>query len=264
MSAEVLTSSLPAIGGAGATGGSGKPLGSPPSRHGAGGTGHNHGGTHHAHTGKQAKPGASTQGVPTSYLSTQNVGAIPKSLHKIFRRPIVGDLFSNNTGTESSLLGLMYRSRVEMKKATDVQKNSINAVKYGGDISLTGSTAEISDFADSGDDSDDDRVETMSSKQQLAVTIRNWSMMPENDEHIIREGAAHALIALAGIEDPMIRKCCAVALYNLSSRPANRNELISLGAATGAITLTMSVKSWYVETNHTLHCTVLHLIQITS
>ncbi len=143
------------------------------------------------------------------------------------------------------MLGLMYRSRV-LKKSRHIQNSVIGEVRIGGGASVTGSTADMTETIDSGEDSDDDHLESMNSKQQLARTIRNWSVMPENDDHIIQEGAVHALIALTGVEDTMVRKCCASALFNLSSRKKNRHELIALGAATGAITLSMGVKSWYV------------------
>ena len=80
-------------------------------------------------------------------------------------------------------------------------------------------------------------LKTMNPKQQLAITIKNWSVFPENDEHLIKEGAVYALIALSHIDDTTIRRCCASAFYQLSSREKNREELLSIGITNGVTTL---------------------------
>jgi hypothetical protein len=104
----------------------------------------------------------------------------------------------------------------------------------------------LTDVVDSGSESDNDIKEEMNSRQQLAMTIRNWSVIPENDAYILKEGAVHALIALAGVEDPFIKKCCASSLFHLSSRAENHADLLSFGAATGVITISMQVRSWKI------------------
>jgi hypothetical protein len=83
-------------------------------------------------------------------------------------------------------------------------------------------------------------------KQRLAVTLRNWSTIPENDAHMLSEGAVEALIALSGIEDNMIKRCCAEAFYHLSSRPNNRAPLLAVGATSGIVSIVGpgGMRSW--------------------
>lgn len=178
---------------------------------------------------------------PSAFSSNIN----QKRLTNPFKKQIVGDVFGSRSGAELSMLGLMYRSRVEERKM-HVQENVIEE-NHSDEASVAGRSNNSIDVHDNEvHDIVIDDLSTLNPRQQLAVTIRNWTKIPENDAFIIQEGAIHALIALAGIDDALIKDCCANALYMLSSRPSNREELLSLGAATGVITLSMQIRSWRI------------------
>lgn len=159
----------------------------------------------------------------------------------LFKKNIVGDLFGTSYG-EHSLVGFMYRSRVTEK--TDSSKGSSQEKKEES-LQLD-SVVSSKEVAESESDSDQDTqlLKNMNPKQQLALTIKNWSNFPENDDHIIKEGAVYALIALSHMDDSTIRKCCASSFYHLSLREKNREELLSIGTTAGVITLAMQARSW--------------------
>lgn len=166
-----------------------------------------------------------------------------------FKKAIMGDVFGTqrlNGDSNRSMLGMMYRARVQENLLLN-KNNKSNADDKGDkdDDALAGESTEI-DITESDNESDDAVQETMNPRQQLATTIRNWSVTPENDEYIIAEGAVHALIALAGLEDNHVKKCVVSALYHLSSRPRNRHSLLQLGAATGVITISMNINRWKI------------------
>ncbi len=103
------------------------------------------------------------------------------------------------------------------------------------------------EIADSESDSDNELklLKRMNPKQQLALTIKNWSVSPENDQNLIKEGAVFALIALSSIDDSSIRRCCASSFYHLSSRAENREELLAIGTTGGVVKLaTLNGRSW--------------------
>lgn len=174
--------------------------------------------------------------IPNSLQRRNNIVVNP------FKKPIMGDIFGSNSGPERSMLGLMYRSRIEERKA-NIQAKFVED-QAEGESSVLGNSYNAFDVIESGSDSDSENLDKLNPKQQLAITIRNWSLIAENDDHLIQEGAVHAIIALAGVDDHLVKKCCASALYQLSSRPQNREQLLALGAASGVITLSMQVRSW--------------------
>jgi len=141
------------------------------------------------------------------------------------------------------MLGMLYRSRIQesLHKATTLSSREEHSVvgKQGEEV------ANNFEAIDGSSESDNDVDEHMNSRQRLALTIRNWSVIPENDAYLLREGAVHAIIALAGTDDHRIKQYCASTIFHLSSRATNRKELLSLGAATGVITIAMSVRHWY-------------------
>jgi hypothetical protein len=160
-----------------------------------------------------------------------------------FARKICGDIFGGSMLGDGSMLGMLYRSRVEKKMVRNRVTNTMDEETPGTKVHEEKITETI-DVFDGSSDSENETEEVINPRHRLALTIRNWSVYPENDEHIIQEGAVHALIALAGTEDHHIKQCCASALYHLSCRPQNRAELISLGSATGVITIALSVRHW--------------------
>ena len=99
---------------------------------------------------------------------------------------------------------------------------------------------------ESGSDSGNDVSTRLNSKQQLAMTIRNWTTMPENDKSVITEGGVLTLIKLASIDDIIVKKCCASGFYHLSSRERNRHNLVQLGVVTGVIAISTQVRSWNI------------------
>lgn len=171
--------------------------------------------------------------------------ALSRMMRETFKKPIVGDVFNLH---HEKLEGMIYSSRIH----EDVHKKP-----QGGDTSTEENKRETNnkalssslgsmDMFEQDSDSEPEEMTSMNPRQQLATTIRNWSTQAENDKYIIHEGAVHALIALAVMDDAHIKKCCAAALYNLSTRPENRAALLNLNAATGVITISMQVKSWKI------------------
>lgn len=143
-------------------------------------------------------------------------------------------------------MGIMYHSRVMVgsREAEHSQKRHQNELERL-EASKSAGLVMI-DSNEDGSQSDNEALLGMNSRQQLAATLKNWSAMEENDNFVIHEGAVHALIALAALDDTGIRKCVAAALCNLSSRERNRLELINLGAASGAIIISTQVKKFKI------------------
>lgn len=142
-------------------------------------------------------------------------------------------MFGTST-TGESLTGLLYRSRIvekDDKKRSEIQ-SEVNTKLHDAENNV-----DADDETTNDSDNETKTMQNMNPKQQLAVTIKNWSAFPENDEHLIKEGAVYALIALSHMDDTTIRRCCASAFYHLSSRPNNRQELLSMGITNGVTTL---------------------------
>lgn len=167
-----------------------------------------------------------------------------------FKKAIMGDIFgSNEEMTRNSLLGMMYNSRIQESELDHLKRiGKDGGADMGETVQKKGENVEESTsvFEDGSDEEEEETMDVLNSKQQLALTIRNWSIMPENDDHLISEGAVHALIALAGTDDNFIKKCCATALCNLSSRPANRQKLLDIGSANGIIQIAMGTRNWKI------------------
>ena len=177
------------------------------------------------------------------YAALDNKGKNP------FKKAIMGDIFgSNEEMNKNSLLGMMYNSRIQESELDHLKRIG----KDGGiDLGKTeqkkgGNVEESASIFEDGSDEEEEIMDVLNSKQQLALTIRNWSVMPENDNHLISEGAVHALIALAGTDDNFIKKCCATALCNLSSRSVNRQKLLDIGSANGIIQIAMGTRNWKI------------------
>lgn len=203
----------------------------------------------------RAAPGQQSQ--PLQQPETVVFDAASQSTAKAnpFKRDLFGDVFGTHT---DSLLGTMYRSRVQ--ESIYVKKQGATGLAMGEEkldgedarLRKEGSLDSLS-MVEEEEEGEPEAMEGMNSRQQLATTIRNWSLMPENDEYIIREGAVHALIALSGMDDAHIKKCCATALFHLSERPANRVALLKLGAPSGIITIAMQVYNTQTHTHTHRH-----------
>eukprot|EP01038_Epipyxis_sp_PR26KG_P006972 gene6972-9532_t len=170
-------------------------------------------------------------------------------MNGVFKKAIVGDIFGSHTNSQS-IYGFLYRTRVSESNRDDsnFSKGARGEErKADGEMSIVDSnfsSVAIND-SDSGSDNEFAMLKQMSPKQQLVVTIKNWSANPENDYNLIHEGAVYAMIALSSIDDSLIRRCCASTFYQLSSRPKNRQELLNIGSTSGVIILAQS-KSWIV------------------
>ena len=153
-----------------------------------------------------------------------------EELRSTFKTKIVGDIFGSST---NGLDGLMYRSRVMAKMEQAKKAAKLEEIVENEQTESVVSSVEI--MSDSDTDDDFKQFKTMNPKQQLALTMKNWTSSPDNDEHIINEGGVQALIALCHVEDASIRKCCASSFFNLSSRLQNREKLLSSGATNGVV-----------------------------
>jgi hypothetical protein len=169
--------------------------------------------------------------------TSSNTASSPAHQHKLkeelrttFKTKIVGDIFGSST---NGLDGMMYRSRVmaKMEQAKKVAK--LEEIAEHDKSESVVSSVEI--MSDSDTDDEFRQFKTMNPKQQLALTMKNWTLSEDNDEHIISEGGVQALIALCHVEDASIRKCCAYSFYNLSNRVQNREKLLSSGATNGVV-----------------------------
>jgi hypothetical protein len=178
--------------------------------------------------------------------STTKLRAVTPEIVPIaaFKKAIMGDIFSSQRMGDT-MGGLMYRSRVIERESSNSKLKSEEKVKE--ETSFIDSMVSSVEVEDTDSDSDNElrMLKRMNPKQQLALTIKNWSVSPENDTHLIKEGAVYALIALSSIDDTSIRRCCASSFFHLSSRAANREELLSIGTTVGIVKLaTLYGRSW--------------------
>eukprot|EP01036_Dinobryon_divergens_P027002 gene27002-35707_t len=164
-------------------------------------------------------------------------------MKKVFDKPITGDIFGSfMSGNQSFVDSLMYRARLTKNRADTDNSNEVKPE----DVSQIETAMSAFEAIDSDSDADNEmkQLKGMNPKQQLALTIKNWSDLPENDNDIINEGAVYALIALCYVEDSSIRRCCATSFYHLSSREPNREPLLNMGVTTGVVTLAMQARKW--------------------
>lgn len=110
-----------------------------------------------------------------------------------------------------------------------------------------------SQILDDNDETSEKEIDdSMHPKHRLALTLKNWSLIPENDTNLMSEGAVHALIALAGLDDNSVRICVASAFFHLSSREHNRPDLIKSGIINGLVNLAMHPTSFKIAKYCTL------------
>ena len=166
-----------------------------------------------------------------------------KDVKNPFGKNMFGDIFGTQEKGGSSMLGMMYRTRILSKKIKNVQLD-VEGDEKEAKVENYDAVIEIDDDVINDDDSILEITDSMGPREQLAMTIRNWAVNPANDEFLINEGAVHALIALATMDDPKIKTSCASAFYHLSDRKQNREKLLQLGAAAGVISVAMGVKKW--------------------
>ena len=167
-------------------------------------------------------------------------------LKKLFPKSICGDKFGTSEESQKvSMLGMLYQSRLQVGIVEDplislhtAEEQFKRSQASADDASDLSKRTNWNDRLNKDDELDDDEISTkLDPKQRLAMTIKNWSFKPENDEHILKEGAVEALIALSVIEDLKIKKSCSISFYNLSSREKNRSRLLALGTVAGIVSV---------------------------
>eukprot|EP00605_Chrysophyceae_sp_TOSAG23-4_P002392 GSChrysophyteH1.ASY1.ANO1.2648.1 assembled CDS len=203
-----------------------------------------HAKSHKSKTEKPSEADASIAEDPSLRLDQSSILS-----GKVFQKKIMGDVFGVNPEmTANNFMSLLYRSRVKEDdiEALSALGKGVRSDDYARESSkIKEQVDDTSVFEDNSDD-EPESFEGLNSRQQLALTIRNWSSMPENDQYIIEEGAVHALIGLAVMDDNFIKKCSAKAMENMSSREENREHLLQLGAAMGVIQIAMSTRDYKI------------------
>ena len=171
--------------------------------------------TNNGHKHQNVKSNLKLNPIKTIGIGDEVTTVPSPSFKNPFKKPIVGDIFGSSIlnqpeGVERLMLGLMYRSRIdEIKSRKESKSDSFdNDSEESRELQRKNSNATL-ETLDTLEESAFDNINGMNPRQQLAVTIRNWSMIPSNDAHIIKEGAVHALVALTGFDDPIIKECCA-------------------------------------------------------
>ena len=184
-----------------------------------------------------------------SVKSTDSGGEVSNGIQRIgLKKGVCGDVFGL-LDARASMLGMLYRSRIQ--GAHLQQAKVIKEIHREHDSNDDG-PSQVSDDSKQEDESEESDIENepnvdkMNPRLRLAVTVKNWSLKPENDNRILAEGAVHALIALTGVNDTDIRLNCIIALYNLSSREVNREELLSIGATNGIYHVCRNMRNWRV------------------
>lgn len=174
--------------------------------------------------------------------------APPEETKSGFKKNIMGDVFGSINDSKASMLGMLYRSRIQGgNKSKNKGQSSIDDTD---EASVTSQIEESIDLADDieSDQSDleKDDENNMNPKLRLATTIKNWTLKPENDKMILQEGAVHALVALTSIDDARIKFACATALHNLAAREVNRHDFLSIGGCVGISTICKNIRNWKV------------------
>lgn len=147
-----------------------------------------------------------------------------------------GNLFHRKLSVQERTDSFLYLSRLDDDIAAG------NLYDDNSSVSTQSETTRSIMFVDNSsilNPNSDISISGLNPKQQLAITLRNWSSKPENHAFMILEGAIHALITLSTIEDRLIKECCATAFYYLSSERKNVEDIMNLGAVHGIISLSM-------------------------
>lgn len=200
-----------------------------------------------------SQPGA------TSAVSTLPVIKSPTK-KPIFDRHICGDKFGTSLESQHcSLLGMLYQSRLEVgiveqsRSGIYIPKEDNFEDQVKGEVKGKQKMSFTEEVHMTEEESGRDEMNSAyNPKQRLAITLRNWSTIPVNDKHMLEEGAVEALIALSGLDDQKVKRCCAEAFYHLTSRSHNRAPLLALGATSGLVSIVgfSGVRNWDVA----LHC----------
>ena len=103
---------------------------------------------------------------------------------------------------------MTYRGREYLRPRDEKAKNGLNNTENLDPQSGKLPHNHVPTALTIGDDSHG-LTDSMNPKQQLAITIKNWAHIPDNDENLLGEGAMPALNELSSIDDGKIKKNCA-------------------------------------------------------
>ena len=138
-----------------------------------------------------------------------NIASRPSLRIKVFEKPICGDIFcSSPESNRTSIVGMTFKSKMPSYREL-ISKSDQNKENMHTNINKVSPTRRKTSVDMLDEDCSEVMDNSLDPKQQLALTIKNWSNIPANDENLLNEGALEALISLSGNDDFKIKKCCA-------------------------------------------------------
>ena len=103
---------------------------------------------------------------------------------RVFTKTIVGDIFGTHD-SDAFAKSLAYRTRVIAR--SDLEHVELEKIEEAADSLASTSLDELKE--EDGDlDEEFAMLGRMNPKQKTALTLKNWSTKPENDERLIKEG----------------------------------------------------------------------------
>jgi hypothetical protein len=173
--------------------------------------------------------------------------ALPSRRESIFGdKRICGDLFSSG---KQNLDGILYKSRTSQSTFGPSRLPEVAGEEGPADDpedSDDGMLDKIYGFDEESDSEDDEEAASaLSSRQRLALTLKNWCVDEANVGMILDEGAVATLVGLARSvsEDSKVRRYVAQAFFHLSEKPRIRKHLIEEGAMAALLSLSSSISA---------------------
>lgn len=145
----------------------------------------------------------------------------PKTLFK----PYNGDIFGTETKNEE---GMIYLSRMAPRKGRqrklkeEIQDSALPMAEHK-DIGRP-------DFSIEDKSTGAPSAKEIQAKIHCAMTLFNWTNYDANTERLLKEGAVQAILRLSKESDKTIRKYCAAAFRQMSTRPRLCKQMVALGA----------------------------------
>ena len=87
------------------------------------------------------------------------------------------------------------------------------------------------------EDEDEELVANLGVRQRVALTLKNWCIDEGNTTLLLKEGAVATLVVLAGLDDPRVRRYCALAFHHLAMKRPHRRALLREGMMTAVLQL---------------------------
>lgn len=181
----------------------------------------------------EARPSTEPQ---LSSSSSSGINGYGGKSSTLFKRHLCGDIFGSSIlNADTSLAGMIFKSKMSpggrSKRNSSGEEPDRRKDKVENQKSISHDIKQA--VLEVENESLDKMSHSLNPRQQLAMTIRNWANIPENDVNLISEGAIDALIQLSSIEDYKIKKSCAAAFHALSSRAINRPALVNKSVTNG-------------------------------